>query len=199
MRALPDLLELGEGARLTGVALLPVSRDISSTAGRIVMQAAVGTSEQSSVAASAVVRFLPDAAVVINGVQADGREWFATFEHVARHDPEPVGEISRAGVIRALDLTGIGVDRIGTHAFTSNDLGEVYAARGIDSVDDWTILDLLLGLILDLFRGDLAGVVAELTVDSSQTEARAAYRRNRIDAALRDWAAFYEGPECPTD
>lgn len=195
MTSLPDLLDLDDGARLTGISLLPLAMQVTGASGRVVMQTAVRVSESGDVAGSAVIRFLPAAVVVINGVQPDGHDWFATFEYVSDADPGSGTDVARAGLVRALDLTGVGVGRLRTQDFAWHDLHAVYADRGIRSVTDWGILDLLLGMIIDLPLNDLAGVVERIIDDSIPADAQPAHRRSRMHAALRSWASRYEGPE----
>lgn len=197
MRTLSSLLELDEQSRLTTVLLLPLSHQLSGTAGSIVMNVATGSSDSAGVGGAAVSRHLHNAIAVIGGVQGNGGDWFATFEHAAFHDPATLHELSRAGVIRALDLTGVGTFTLRTADFDWADLCELYRDSGCRPVDEWSIVDLFLGTVINLWRGDLPGVVEDLSSDHLTGDTAAVHRRTQIHAALSDWSATFEGPERP--
>lgn len=93
------------------------------------------------------------------------------------------------------DLTGVGTFALRTIDFNWSDLRDLYRESKCAPVDDWSIVDLLLGTVLNLWRGDLPAVVDLLSDDGLTADAAASYRRVQIDTALFKWSATYEGPE----
>ncbi len=195
MRPLPDVLALDPQSRLTSVQLLPLARENFGTAGSIVVNVATGTSQSSAVGGSAISSHLRNVLGVIGGVQGNGSDWFATFEHVTHPDPNVMREVSRAGVIRALDLTGVGTFALRTIGLDWSDFRDLYRESECAPVDDWSTVDLLLGTVLNLWHGDLPAVVDLLSDDGLTADAAASYRRIQIDTALFEWSATYKGPE----
>ncbi|CAN5293266.1 hypothetical protein BH20ACT5_BH20ACT5_07510 [soil metagenome] len=196
MRSLQECLELQDESGLTGVCVMPFARQVADGTGQVVLQIAVGLSEASDVAASAVSRFLAGTVATINGNQPDGSEWFATFQYVdSSADGAWLCDASSAMLDRALSLTGVDVDAVRGHALGWSDLHGVYDLHGIDGIADWSSFDLLLGLIINLTRGDLGRLVAEVDDLTMATAGRAMRRRQQFHALLYEWAAFYKGPE----
>lgn len=196
MRSLHELLDLQDGSRLTGVVIMPLGRDVVDGMGKVMLQVAVGLSESSDIAAQAVSRFLSGTLATIYGNQPDGSEWFATFQYV-ESDAEPgwLFDVSSAMLERALGLTGVQAEAVWGHSLGWSDLHAIYGFDDIDGVADWSSFDLLLGLIINLTRGDLDGLVAEVEDPSLAPAERAINRRQQFDTLLHGWAAFYNGPE----
>lgn len=215
MTALQDLLELQEESRLTGVAVLPLAHEVSEGTGQLVLQVAVGLTESSDVAVQAVSRFLGRCVLVINGKQADGSDWFATFQYVeAPGDDDLLYGTSYGMLDRAFLLTGVEAEDVWGHVLGWSDLHAIYESYAVTGVVDWSTLDLALGLVVTLTHGDLATLVplvdgpADELIDGQpdgaappdpelDLGARAAGRRRRFDALLRQWAATYDGPDAP--
>lgn len=213
MTALQDLLELQAGSRLTGVAVLPLAHEVSDGTGQVVLQVAVGLSESSDVAVQAVSRFLSRCVLAINGKQADGSDWFATFQYVETgDDPDQLYDISYDMLERALTLTGVEADDVWGHVLGWSDLHAIYASYAVGGIVDWSTLDLAIGLVVTLTQGDLATLVplvdgaegdtpdagSDATAyDATDPRERSAGRRRRFDVLLRQWAATYDGPDAP--
>ena len=191
MNTLNDILFLGEGARLTGVVVLPLARESDSLRGSILVNVVIGSSEAGCEAGAAAARFLPTAVVVLHGAQADSRDWFATIEYVETE--ADVRLLSRAGFARAVDLIGIGMDRHTSSQQTAAELGETYEEVTGEPFDDWSVLDLTMGLVINLWVNDLAQVVDTLTTSSGASPAAAEERRRRIETTFHEWAATYRG------
>ena len=188
---------MGDGARLTGVEIMSRFRDTAGDLGRTVVHTAVSVSEPGDVAASAIARFLPDTVITVNGYRDDGSDWFAVFEYVSDLAPAQTIHTSASRVIRALDLTGVGAV-LGTSVLARRELASMYRSHGIGAANDWSTLDLLLGLVINLFHNDLVNLVDVVSQPASDVgpEPR---RRDRMEDLLREWAAFYRGPESTAD
>ncbi len=175
---------------------MPFAREVADGAGHVVLQIAVGLSQPSTVSVGAVSRFLAGTVATINGNQPDGSEWFATFQYVdSRTDGAWLCDASSAMLDRALSLTGVDVEAVRGHALGWSDLQAVYDLHGIEGIADWSSCDLVLGLIINLSRGDLGRLVAEVDDLTLATADRAVRRRQQFEALLHEWAAFYTGPE----
>lgn len=198
MTTLADILDLDEAARLTAITVMPRFREIDADSGRIVMHTALRASEPGDIAGSAIARFLPDTVVTIAGYQTDGSDWLAVFEYIPEHVPPRSNEIAARGALRALDLTGVGAD-LTTRELARVDLRSMYRSRGIYSINEWSVLDLILGLVINLFCGDLVDVVDAVSGPADAEAGNAAYRRQRMDTLLHEWAAYYHGPQPAAD
>ncbi len=192
--SLPDLLALQDDSGLTGVGIMPLAREVADGTGCVILQVAVDVSEASDVAAGAVSRFLPGTVATINGNQFDGSEWFATFQYVDREvNPGVLFDVSTAMLDRALSVTGVAAGARWGKAMGWSDLHRTYGFLEVEGVADWSSFDLLLGLIINLTRGDLKELVADVEDRSLVPVARAMRRRQRFDTLLYEWAAFYNG------
>lgn len=193
MSYLGGLLEFEEGASLTGIRLQPLAREIASSTGTIYMHVVMlPRADNSKAASGAVSRFLPATLATIEGNQTDGSTWFATFQlALDDRDTLRIQRTADAAILRALDLTGLDDDDVWGTLVTVEDLRAVYDEVG--DVSNWTIADLLTGLLIELTNTDLADVVGD---DPNSAAADASeFRRGRFRELLDSWAATYEGPD----
>lgn len=145
-------------------------------------------------ASGAAATFMPATLATIDGNQPDGSTWFATFQFAADdRDSVWVEQAADAAILRALNLTGIGDEDVWGQALRADDLRSAYEDAGAGDVNDWSVSDLLTGLMIELTNTDLATVVADggrSTPPDEEGEAR----RKRLHDLLISWATTYEGP-----
>lgn len=195
MRRLTEYLPRSEDTRLMGVVLMPLWRELRDAFGAVAMHTVHGSNDAGGTAGPAVARLLPSALAVIHGNDGDGGEWFAVFHHVDSSDEMVEPEDVDRPFVRALDLVGVGTERIYGASFTHHDLELHYPEHDLGTVSSWSSMDLLQGLIINLTVGDLSVVVENATDESVPQESRAARRRELLDEALRAWATVHSGPE----
>ncbi|MFD1826762.1 hypothetical protein [Mumia zhuanghuii] len=146
--------------------------------------------------ASAVAAFLPTAIASLHGVEPDGGSWIAEFQYApAGFGVQPAEETAAAAIVRALALTGVSADDVSMVPFTAGELREPYESAGSSDVSDWSVPDLMIGLIVDLTNANLSEVVESATDRALSGDALAEHRQQTLRAVLHGWAATYEGPE----
>ena len=196
MSYLGNVLELDDNSRLTGVGLRPLSRELSYRAGTVYLHVVMlPAGDDATTASGAAATFMPATLATIDGNQPDGSTWFATFQLA----PDDRGSVwvektADAAILRALDLIGIGEENIWGQALAADDLRSAYRDAGAGNVSDWSVSDLLTGLLIELTNADLATVVADSGSPALPEEDLAALRRTRLHELLTSWAATYEGP-----
>ena len=191
------LLAFEAGTRLTGVTVQPLATHVQDRDAWLLLDVvALGTTVDADVAERAQSPFLPDKIAGIHGVQADGIGWFASFQFVpADVEADTTLRAGRAGVQRALDLTGTQPRSHRSIHLAADAIRNRYDEAGTASVGDWDIVDLLVGLVLDLANLDLRQVVDDAAPAGLAGIARDEFRRERLHLALRNWSATYEGPK----
>lgn len=151
--------------------------------------------DDATAASGAAATFMPATLATIDGNRPDGSTWFATFQLAADdRDPLWAKRTADAGVLRALDLTGVDGEYLWGLALRASDLREAYADADAGDVSDWSVADLLTGVLIDLINISLATVVAGCEIagnDASRREHRLTKLRDFLDS----WAARYDGPE----
>ena len=195
MSYLGTILELDDGSRLTGVGLRPLARELSYPGGTVYLHVVMlPAGDDATTASGAAATFMPATLATIDGNQPDGSTWFATFQFAADdRDSVWVEQAADAAILRALNLTGIGDENVWGQALRADDLRSAYEGAGAGDVSDWSVSDLLTGLLLELANTDLATVVA-LCGRPASHEGDGELRRTRLHDLLSSWAATYEGP-----
>lgn len=196
MSYLGTILELEHGSRLTGIGLRPLAREVMQTHGLVYLHVVTLYAGDSATAASgAAATFMPAALATIDGNQPDGGTWFATFQFAADdRDPLRAKRTADAGIMRALDLTGVDGEYLWGLALRASDLREAYAEAGAGDVSEWSVADLLTGVLIGLANISLATIVAGCE-SAGHPNTRREHRLTRLRDFLDSWAATVEGPE----
>lgn len=195
MSYLGTLLEFAEGSRLTGVALLPLAKEIRFLEGSVHLHVVMlPDGEDPAVVSAAVTTFMPATLATASGNDPDGATWFATFQlAMDDRDSVQVEQAADAALHRALDLTGFDDHDSWGQRLSGADLREAYGTLG--DVTDWNLSDLLTGLLIELTNVDLAVVVAADGPDTALEKEHDERRRARMHDLLFVWAATYRGPD----
>lgn len=191
------VLDFPTGSRLTHIGIQSVVREATESEGRLFTHLVrLSDGEDAQTVSSAVSVFLPTAFIDIAGYDPDGGAWFVAFQYGPPGvDPEAAERGADGALHRALDLTRTLSHRITTRSLDAEDLRDAYMEKGAVPIDDWTLSELLTGLMLDLANVDLGAVVRAANDTTLDGEARRGHRRRCLDDALHHWAATYEGPE----
>lgn len=195
MSYLGTILELDDGSRLTGVCLKPLARDLVHRDGTVYLHVVMlPAGNDATTASGAVATFMPATLATIDGNQPDGSTWFATFQLAADHrDSVWVEQAADSAILRALNLTGMGEGSVWGQALRADDLRSANEVAGDYDVSDWSVSDLLTGLLIELTNTDLAIVAAD-SGRPPQGERAGETRRTRLHELLMSWAATYDGP-----
>ncbi len=195
MTFIGTLLDLAEGSRLTGIGLQPLAREILDTDGSVFVHfVRVSAGDDATTAGAAVTAFLSAAVASVTGNEPDGSTWFALFQFGPDgQDPDWSAETADAAVLRSLDLTRVSDEETWSLVLTAPELRDLYANAA--DVADWSVPDLLVGLLIELTNADLADLVDEASHPALTGEDLRDHRRNRLHEALAGWAATYEGPD----
>ncbi|CCH78210.1 hypothetical protein BN12_2620025 [Nostocoides japonicum T1-X7] len=194
MSYLGNRLELDERSSLTCIGIRPLAHEIVATSGTIYVHVVIlPEGSSSTVASGAVAAFLPATLATISGDQTDGPSWFVTFQlAVDDRDAARDEHTADAALLRCLELTGLDTgDPVG-QPLRAEELRAAYDAVG--DVSDWTISDLLTGLLIELASIDLADVVADGSLPAPSAGDTAALRRERFHGLLSSWATDCQGP-----
>lgn len=193
MSFLAGVLELDEGSRLTGIGLRPLAREVFSCDGSVylhVVDLPQGT--DATAASGAVARFLPSALATLDGNQPDGSTWFATFQFAVNdQDSLWVMRTADAAIFRALELTRVDTTEVWGQLFRAHALRDAYGE--IVDVRDWSIADLVTGLIVELTNTDLMEVVASAG-EMNGSDAVPEERRSKLRQFLDVWSSA-NGPD----
>lgn len=186
MSFLADVLELDEGARLTGIGLRPLAREASHTDGSVYVHVVhLAQGSDAGAPSGAVASFLPSALATIDGNQPDGSTWFGIFQlAVSDQDSLRVMNAADAAIFRALELTAVDTTEIWGQLFR---LGALRGAYGdVADVHYWPIADLVTGLIVELTNTDLAEIVASSTTECAELAGER--RQESFRRLLDEWA-----------
>ena len=195
MSFLGTALGLEEGARLTGIEIQPIAREVKDTDGCAFAHIVrMPRGENASDAGSAVCAFLPAAIACISGNEADGNSWFAVFQYAPGHlDAEVAEETADDAIFRAVGLTRVREDDVSSLVLTAQELRDAYSeANGVQA---WSLPDLVVGLLIQLTNADLSELVKSSNHPQLIGVDLIDYRQQTLHAALAAWAATYEGPE----
>ena len=194
MSYLGTILELHDGSRLTGVSLRPLARELSYADGTVYLHVVtLPAGDDATIASGAAATFMPATLATIEGNQPDGGTWFATFQLAADdRDSVWIEQAADAAILRALNLTGVSDESVWGQVLPASDLRRAYEEAG--DVSDWSVSDLLTGLLIELTNTDLANVVSDCGRPAPPDGAGEA-RRVRLHQMLASWAATYVGPE----
>lgn len=197
MSYLGTVLDLDEGARLTGIGIQPLAREITDTDGYALAHVVrMPHGDDASEAGSAVTAFLTTAIACLSGNEPDGDTWFGIVQYASSHfDPELAEYTADAAISRALGLTRVSDSDVSSMAFTARELREAYPAAGADDVAFWSVPDLVVGLLIELTNADLQELVESSSHPTLTGDGLVEHRQQRLQAALHAWAATYEGPE----
>lgn len=155
--------------------------------------------EDATTASGAAATFMPATLATIDGNQPDGNTWFATFQLAADdRDSAWVEQAADAAILRALNLIGLGDENVWGQALRADDLRSAYEIAGAGDVNDWSVSDLVTGLLIELTNRDLASVVVACG-RSAPPDAEVEARRTRLHDLLASWAATYEARPCKRD
>lgn len=195
MSYLGTILELDDGSCLTGVGLRPLAREHWYQDGTVYLHVVMlPAGDDATTASGAAATFMPATLATIDGNQPDGSTWFATFQFaVDDRDSVWVAQAADAAILRALNLTGLGEGNVWGQALRADDLRLAYENAGAGDVSDWSVSDLLTGLLIELTNTDLATVVAD-SGRSALRDGEGEPRWTRLHELLTSWAATYEGP-----
>lgn len=194
MSHLGMLLDLEDGSRLTDVALHPVEEDHPDLAptgeggaqGTVYLHVLTPpTTHDPASLANAVAAFLPARLATISGYRPDGRAWIAT----AQLSPYAIEELNAgpaadAGLRRALGLTGTRAGRFKGVALPARMLAAAY--DGVGDVEEWSVSELFVGLLVELTNADLADIVGHVNAGSLQDEDRS----QLLGELLGEWSAW---------
>lgn len=194
MSHLGMLLDLEDGSRLTDVALHPVEEDHpglaptgeGGAAGAVYLHVLTPpTTHDPASLANAVAAFLPARLATISGYRPDGRAWIATAQ-LSPHAIEELnaGPAADAGLRRALGLTGTSVGRFKGLALPAPMLAAAY--DGVGGVEDWSVAELFVGLLVELTNDSLVDIVAHVNAGLSREEDR----HGLLEELLGEWSAW---------
>ncbi|MDT9591609.1 hypothetical protein RDV89_00925 [Nocardioides zeae] len=191
-----ELLDLSESARITSVNLLPSSEDVaisSAPGGDLTLHVAADVSDLGVVAGLAAAAHLPGSLIVLSGVQNAG-DWFALLEPAADSPGPSATPTHQFGILRALDVVGLGVGRLHSHPLEEHALLEHLHRHGQARTSEWTGFDVAFAMMINLWTHDLSDVVrrAEHYLQSASPSAGL---RESLVAQMADWAQKYDGPE----
>lgn len=186
MSHLGSLLDLPEGSRLTGVGLQPLEELMPGPGSTAHLQLAIlPETPESSACSGALTAFLPEVFATMHGSTPDGGSW-AAFLLLTHGGPL---EIPRDGVAlaplhRAMNLLGLAGEARRSVPLTQKALQWAYWQKNTSTVADWSMDELLLGLLVELTDVPLRDAVdfAEVAGEAGQDD-----RRDRLRALLESW------------
>lgn len=197
MSFLGTSLALDEGSRLTGVGIEPLAYDLRHRNGSVYAHyVSLAGIEDADSTSGAVTRFLPSSVASIHGSQLDGSSWFVVFQ-IAPADAiqESSGVRANDGVRRALALCRVNDKEVAWRGFTADELRDVYLEAEAGSVADWSVSDLLVGLVIELTGTGLADVVDDASHHPVlEGDDLADQRIEHLCARLDDWAGAGDAP-----
>lgn len=136
MSYLGTVLGLDEGARLTGIGIQPLAREITDSDGYAFAHIVrMSHGDDASEAGSAVTVFLTTAIACLSGNEPDGDTWFGIVQYAPSHFDAELAECTAdAAISRALGLTRVSDSDVSSVAFTAGELREAYPAAGAGDV-----------------------------------------------------------------
>lgn len=181
-------LDLPEGSRLTGLALHPprVLSWAPHPTAHLQIVHLPETTEPSAVAGALSV-FLPELFASLHGTSSGGGSWAA---FLVLTDSElrviPRDAIALAPLRRALKLLGLEGADTRSLPLTRTALQREYRQKGTDVVTDWTLHELLLGLLVELTDVPLQDAV---DFANGPEEVGPRGRQERLASLLESWSA----------
>ncbi len=197
MSFLGTWLELDEGSRLTDIGIQPLAHELRNRDGWVyahfVRLPGIGDADASS---GAVTRFLESGVATIHGNEPDGGSWMTVFQFApADVDGEWANVTANDALDRALDLCGVSSEDVSWQGFTADELRDAYRDTGADTVADWSVCDLLVGLLVELTNTDLAEVAKGACDLNLKGDDLVAHRIQHLCTRLAAWASTHDGPE----
>lgn len=186
MSHLGSLLDLPEGARLTGVGLQPLEELLPDPGSTAHLQLAIlPETPEPSACSGALTAFLPEVFATMHGSTPDGGSW-AAFLLLPHGGPLKILRegVALAPLRRAMNLLGLSGEAQRSVPLTQKALQWAYWQKKTSSVADWSMDDLLLGLLVELTDVPLLDAVdlAE-GVESGG-------RRDHLMSLLESWAEW---------
>lgn len=188
MSHLGMILDLPEGSRLTGVALHPLTVPSWAQCSTAHLQIVhLPETAEPSATAGALSVFLPELIASIHGTSPDGGSW-AAFLMLTYSEPRviPRDAIVLAPLRRAVNLLGLDGAEARSLPLTDKALQWAYWQKNTSTVDDWSIDELLLGLLVELTDVPLRDAV-EFAEGSDEAGPRG--RQERLTSLLESWAS----------
>lgn len=189
MSHLGAVLDLPEGSRLTGITLHPspavLSWGLHPTAHLQIVQLPE-TAEPSAIAGALSV-FLPELFASLHGTPSGGGSWAAFLlltDSELRVIPRDV--IALAPLRRALKLLGLDSAEARSLPLTDKALQWAYRQKDLDVETDWSLRELLLGLLVELTEVPLKDAV---DFANGSEEAGPQGREERLASLLESWSA----------
>lgn len=186
MSHLGSLLDLPEGSRLTGVGLQPLEELSAGPSSAAHLQLAIlPDTPEPSAASGALTAFLPGVFATMHGSAPDGGSWAAFLLRT----PDGPLEIPRDGVALAPLRRAMGLLRLTGEArrsvpLTQKALQWAYWQKNTSTVADWSMDELLLGLLVELTDVPLRNAV---DFAEGAGEAAPGGRRERLTSLLESW------------
>lgn len=188
MSHLGAVLDLPEGSRLTGLTLYPLTVPSWATCSTAHLQIVhLPETAEPSATTGALSTFLPELFGSLHGTSPDGGSW-AAFLMLTYSEPRviPRDVIVLAPLRRALNLLGMDCAEAQSLPLTDKALQWAYWQKDTSAVSDWSLTELLLGLLVELTDVPLQEAV-DFANDSEVAEPRG--RRERLASLLESWAA----------
>jgi len=214
MSLLGEVLDLEDGARLTGVAILPsLERVPGLRAFTAVHRIRLGGATDPGPVAGALGALVRSAVVTLQGNEPDGGAWVAVIQLVDTSSKEgyralgegPLARLERAArveVSRALDLLGMNLELVSTTLTDDDLLTELNLMGAVWGI--WSPAEGLLAQVCCLATGMTeeeavgaggAGCAREFGIDSEAFVQEREARFERLNQVLFRWAEAYEGPD----
>lgn len=184
MSHLGSLLDLPEGARLTGVVLQPLEELSTGPSSAAHLQLAIlPETPEPSASSGALTAFLPEVFATMHGSTPDGGTW-AAFLLLPHGGPLkiPRDGVALAPLHRAMGLLGLTGEARRSVPLTQKALQWAYWQKNTSTVADWSMDELLLGLL-----AELTDVPLRDAVDFAEG-AEPGGRRDHLMSLLDSWA-----------